>query len=97
MQKYVNGQLVDLTPQEELEFNAAEAAWVAGADDRKAEEVREKRDDLLLEVDAIAGNALRWTELAAPTQALWATYRSELLDVPQQAGFPNTVTWPTKP
>jgi hypothetical protein len=97
MQKYVNGQLVDLTPQEELEFNAAEAAWVAGADDRKAEEVREKRDDLLLEVDAIAGNALRWTELTSPTQALWSTYRLELLDVPQQAGFPNTVTWPTKP
>jgi hypothetical protein len=26
-----------------------------------------------------------------------ATYRSELLDVPQQVGFPQTVVWPTKP
>jgi hypothetical protein len=25
------------------------------------------------------------------------TYRQALRDVPQQAGFPNTITWPTKP
>lgn len=61
------------------------------------EEVRADRDNLLLEVDAIAGNALRWAALDADTQAAWATYRQALLDVPQQAGFPNTVTWPTKP
>jgi len=27
----------------------------------------------------------------------WASYRSSLRDVPAQAGFPNTITWPTKP
>jgi hypothetical protein len=58
---------------------------------------RAERDRLLLEVDAVAGNALRWAALDAGTQAAWATYRQALLDVPQQAGFPNTVTWPTKP
>jgi hypothetical protein len=58
--------------------------------------VRNERNELLLEVDAISSNPLRWAELDAPTQALWATYRLELLDVPQQTGFPQTVVWPTK-
>ncbi len=97
MQKYVDGQLVDLTPQEVDSFLAEVANWEAGADDREADEVRAQRDALLLEVDAIAGNVLRWAELDAPTQALWATYRQALLDVPQQSGFPNDITWPTEP
>jgi hypothetical protein len=62
-----------------------------------ASEVRGERDALLVEVDAIAGNALRWAELDSTEQAAWSTYRQALLDVPQQAGFPNTVTWPAKP
>ena len=35
--------------------------------------------------------------LDADTQTEWAAYRQALLDVPQQAGFPNTVTWPVAP
>jgi hypothetical protein len=70
----------------QAELNAALAA-----------EVRADRNGRLTEVDAVAGNALRWAALDANTQAAWATYRQALLDVPQQDGFPNTVTWPTKP
>tara|TARA_R110001632_G_scaffold45016_2_gene114473 strand:+ start:2022 stop:2432 length:411 start_codon:yes stop_codon:yes gene_type:complete len=77
------------------------AAYVAPTQDQLsaalAAEVRADRDERLTEVDAVAGNALRWSELDAETQAAWAAYRQALLDVPQQAGFPNTVTWPTKP
>ena len=62
-----------------------------------AAEVRADRDGRLTEVDAIAGNALRWAALDAETQAAWATYRQALLDVPQQSGFPNDITWPTEP
>tara|TARA_R110001606_G_scaffold395849_1_gene568967 strand:- start:106 stop:501 length:396 start_codon:yes stop_codon:yes gene_type:complete len=62
-----------------------------------AAEVRADRVGRLADVDAVAGNALRWAALNADTQAEWATYRQALLDVPQQAGFPNTVTWPVKP
>jgi hypothetical protein len=62
-----------------------------------AAEVRADRDALLLEVDAVAGNALRWAELDSTEQAAWSTYRQALLDVPQQDGFPHTVTWPVKP
>ena len=62
-----------------------------------AADVRDDRDGRLLEVDAIAGNALRWAALDADTQAAWSTYRQALLDVPHQSGFPHNVTWPTKP
>lgn len=56
--------------------------------------VRAKRNDLLVMSD--------WTQLAdapvtAEQKAAWATYRQALRDVPQQAGFPWDVVWPTKP
>tara|TARA_R110000782_G_scaffold215380_1_gene303082 strand:+ start:1688 stop:2080 length:393 start_codon:yes stop_codon:yes gene_type:complete len=53
--------------------------------------VRGERDSLL--------SAYDWTQVAdAPVdQAAWATYRQALRDIPAQADFPNTVTWPTKP
>jgi hypothetical protein len=40
-----------------------------------------------------------WTQVAdAPVdQAAWATYRQALRDVPQQTGFPFSVTWPQEP
>ena len=62
-----------------------------------AAQVRSQRDQLLLEVDAFVGNPLRWAALSSDKQAEWATYRTALLDVPAQASFPNTITWPTKP
>jgi hypothetical protein len=60
-------------------------------------QLREKRDALLLEVDSIAGNALRWGDLSAEQREAWAVYRQGLLDVPQQPSFPSTVQWPVKP
>ena len=29
--------------------------------------------------------------------AAWATYRQGLRDVPEQAGFPEDINWPTTP
>jgi len=59
---------------------------------------RSKRDGLLRTVvDPIAGNALRWAALTSEQQTAWATYRTALLDVPAQAGFPSSITWPTAP
>jgi len=64
----------------------------------KVSVVRGMRDaKLVTDVDAVAGNALRWAELTSDQQVTWATYRQSLLNVPQQAGFPTNVTWPTKP
>ena len=66
--------------------------------DDKAEDIRRYRDFLLSEeVDPIVSNALRWADLTAAKQAEWVQYRTDLLNVPDQAGFPADITWPTKP
>jgi hypothetical protein len=71
--------------QEELDANAA-----AG--------VRIQRDMLLVkEVDPIVSNPLRWADLTTEQQNAWSTYRTALLDITDQSGFPHNVTWPTKP
>mgnify|MGYP000855862989 CR=1 FL=1 len=70
----------------------------AELDAELARNEREKRDyRLQTEIDPIVMNPLRWGDLSASEQASVATLRQSLLDVPQQAGFPNRVTWPTKP
>ena len=58
-------------------------------------DIRADRNARLLEVDSIAGNALRWSELTPASQDKWSQYRIDLLAVPQQSGFPNNITWPT--
>ncbi len=79
------------------DFTAYVPPTQAELDAATAASVRADRDYRLVEVDAIAGNALRWSALDADTQAAWSAYRQALLDVPQQSGFPHSVTWPTKP
>lgn len=59
--------------------------------------VRAQRDALLLELDSIVNNPLRFTSFEEIEQASLAEYRRALLDVPQQAGFPNAIDWPQKP
>ena len=60
--------------------------------------VREERDRRLSsEVDPVVSNPLRWADLSSEEQTEVAAYRTALLDVPQQPGFPHSVTWPTPP
>ncbi|MDD3311305.1 tail fiber assembly protein [Pseudodesulfovibrio sp.] len=59
-----------------------------------ADAARAGRDRLLAASD--------WTQLAdsvldETAQVLWQSYRQALRDVPQQAGFPTAVEWPTRP
>ena len=68
------------------------------SNEQKASDIRFARDELLVtEVDPIVTNPLRWAELSSTEQQQWTDYRTALLDVPQQSGFPNEVVWPTKP
>ena len=68
------------------------------SDEQKSSDARILRDLLLTsEVDPIVTNSLRWAELSSTEQQQWTDYRTALLDVPQQSGFPNKVNWPTKP
>lgn len=70
----------------------------AKLDAQAAAGVRAERDHkLATEVDTLVTNSLRWADLTEAKQTEWATYRTALLDVPQQAGFPYNVTWPSKP
>lgn len=62
----------------------------------KAKEVREIRDKLLItHIDIF--NGPRWSFLTQEEQTAWNNYRLELLDVPQQEGFPDNVIWPVLP
>ena len=80
------------------DFVAYVAPTQAELDAVTATQVRSDRDyKLLTEVDPLVSNPLRWAESTPDKQAEWSQYRLDLLNVPQQAGFPNTITWPTKP
>ena len=59
--------------------------------EKLASYARDERNALLADSD--------WTQVpdAPVDQAAWATYRQALRDVPEQAGFPEEVTWPEKP
>lgn len=83
----VNGDVAPYIPptQEELDIIAAK-------------NVRSDRDYRLnYEVDPVVTNPLLWAELTLEKQEEWKQYRLALKDIPQQSGFPYSVTWPTKP
>ena len=52
--------------------------------------VRSERNKKLMETD--------WTSASDLTMSSdMTTYRQALRDIPTQAGFPTSITWPTKP
>jgi len=53
-------------------------------------EIREERNKKLTETDFYGLSDVTIT-------SEMTVYRQALRDIPQQAGFPNSVTWPTKP
>lgn len=69
---------------------AQETAYQDGLDAGAAERVRTDRDSRLAVTDfhGLTDNTMT---------AEMTTYRQALRDVPQQGGFPNTITWPTEP
>jgi hypothetical protein len=86
----------DVEPLGAEVFNAAKdsaSAYVAPpppTSESIATQARTQRDALLSQSD--------WTQVAdAPVdQSAWATYRQALRDVPNQAGFPENINWPTR-
>jgi hypothetical protein len=54
-----------------------------------ATQVRAQRNKILAASDYMA--------LADRITDEWRDYRQLLRDIPTQEGFPNTITWPTKP
>ena len=90
---------VNARPEEYFDY--VDGAW-AESSERKtivlSSRARlERNEKLISEVDPIVSNNLRWAELTSEKQAEWSQYRTDLLNVPQQSGFPLSISWPSKP
>jgi hypothetical protein len=79
----VDGVYVDITDEE-----AAAAQYAPVEAEEAAQRIR--RDILLAQTDWWASSDRTMTQAEID-------YRQALRDVPAQAGFPENVTWPTKP
>ena len=88
---YTTYEMVTQVPTAQVDGDAW-ADLVKQADhDAAAAAVRTERDRLIAACD--------WTVLgdAKTVKADWKAYRQALRDVPEQAGFPYAVEWPTPP
>ena len=87
-----NDMFQEYTDEEGVTHSVADqqAAYDAQNTATLAASERAKRDSLLKETDHFGLSDVTMS-------AEMTTYRQALRDVPQQAGFPNTITWPTKP
>lgn len=96
-------QGIELAPQHD-----GEIGWVWGENEwilpfvpeptleQRAELVREKRNGFLRRhIDIM--NGIRWEALPEEKKQEYRDYRQALLDITDQAGFPDNVVWPTKP
>jgi len=89
IQNAITGEITEVPlTEEEIAHGALESIKIE----------REIRDRILVEeVDPIVSNALRWNDMTDAKRTEWTNYRQALLDVPAQAGYPDNITWPTKP
>ncbi len=92
--KWVYQQIIDGNFEGEISHVPSGIDPITGgpADDMTLIMARSKRNKLLAASD--------WTQNADIPQSvkdLWQPYRQALRDVPQQAGFPETIDWPTPP
>ena len=92
VQKWVERDMFSDTTEDGVTTTKAEheAAYQARLDAEAAANVRSERDQKLKDTD--------WMGMSDVTMSTeWATYRQALRDIPSQAGFPHTITWPTEP
>ena len=86
----VDGVRVQCSAEEETYFDSLDQDFANTAVARASAKVRKERDALIAATD--------WWALGdrSITDAQTA-YRLALRNVPAQAGFPNSITWPTAP
>tara|TARA_R100000951_G_scaffold71951_1_gene60665 strand:+ start:2040 stop:2498 length:459 start_codon:yes stop_codon:yes gene_type:complete len=87
-----NDTATDVDGQWTYQWNVRDKTSDEIAADTSAAEAaaRSTRNGLLAETDFHAMSDVTMSDAMT-------TYRQALRDVPSQAGFPNTITWPTKP
>ena len=89
----VDGQLVEMTDEEQTDFNNNNTAWTNAAPARRMVDLRRQRDKLLAETDYMALGDVTLSDA-------WKTYRQALRDItdttPSDDALSN-ITFPTKP
>ena len=91
--KLIGGQQIPFTQAEETARDAEEAAWKAGAFDRKIADLRQQRTQLLSATDFYALSDVTMSEAMT-------NYRQQLRDLPSGLSTVEdveNVTYPTKP
>jgi hypothetical protein len=78
-------------------FNLETEEWDWDEDTSWAELRFDRDQKLLTEIDPIVTNPLRWSSLSETQQEAYATYRQELLDLPDNTTDPRNPVWPTPP
>ena len=91
--KMVDGQLVEMTDEEQTDFDNNNTAWTNAAPARRMVDLRRQRDILLAETDYMALGDVTLSDA-------WKTYRQALRDItdttPSDDALSN-ITFPTKP
>ena len=97
LNKTVDGKLIELTDEEQAQYDAQQKAVADNAPNRRMAMLRKKRDALLKETDWMSASDYTMTDA-------WKTYRQALRDLPannKTASWDGTtlgnVTFPTKP
>ena len=91
--KLVNGEVIELTAEENAQRDLEEQTWADGAFDRAINQLRIERNVKLAETDFYALSDLTLSEEMR-------TYRQELRDITKDLATEadvNSVAWPTKP
>ena len=91
--KIIDNKKIDLTEDEIATLNANDQEWENGAFDRSIKDLRQKRNELLIETDWMANSDVTMTDA-------WKTYRQALRDLTNgldTADKVKSVTWPTEP
>jgi len=91
--KMVNGVRIQFTAEEEKARDLEEQAWADGAPARRMADLREKRNQLLVETD--------WYGMSdVAMDSDMTVYRQALRDITKQTPSDDTlsnITWPKKP
>ena len=91
--KNIDNVRIQFTAQEELDRDAEEETWAAGAFDRAIAGLRQQRNQLLAETDFYALSDVTMSDGMT-------TYRQDLRDLPagkDTLDKVNNAIWPTKP
>ena len=89
----VDGQLREMTDEEQAEYDDRNTAWNNDAPNRRMAELRRQRDILLTETDYMALGDVTLSDA-------WKTYRQALRDITDTTPSDNAlsnITFPTKP